>query len=100
VRAFREPEGPHARQNRAVGPWCAWQIEELKPVHVPGARSAHWKPAATVIGRSACSKCRIYIGTMVFVRRKEVLVDALRELPAERRQQLRKSESKLIEFLD
>jgi hypothetical protein len=52
------------------------------------------------IGLVWCSKCRIYTGTMVHVPRDEVLVDALLALPAERQEQLRKSERKLLDYLD
>jgi hypothetical protein len=52
------------------------------------------------IGLAWCSRCRIYTGTMVYVPRDEVLVDALLALPAERQEQLRKSERKLIDYLD
>jgi hypothetical protein len=36
----------------------------------------------------------------VRVAREEVLVDALLDLPAERQEQLRRSERKLIDYLD
>lgn len=37
---------------------------------------------------------------MVFIPRDRVLVDALAHLPAERREQLVRSEAKLIDYLD
>ena len=47
-----------------------------------------------------CSECRVYAGAMVYVPRDEVLVDVLLELSAERQEQLRSSERKLIDYLD
>jgi hypothetical protein len=52
------------------------------------------------LGFAWCSGCRIYTGNMVYVPRDEVLVDALAHLPAEQREQLRRSERKLIDYLD
>lgn len=52
------------------------------------------------IGFAWCSTCRIYSGHMVHVPRKRVLVDALASLPPEQREQLLRSETRLIEFLD
>ncbi|MGW4700057.1 hypothetical protein [Streptomyces sp. NPDC004285] len=52
------------------------------------------------IGFSWCSGCRIFRGSMVFVARKRVLVDALASLPDDQRRRLEASEPALIEFLD
>ncbi len=37
---------------------------------------------------------------MVYIHRKRVLVDALASLPCEQREQIARSETRLIEFLD
>jgi hypothetical protein len=52
------------------------------------------------LGLAWCSGCRVYAGTMVYVRRDEQLVDALAGLPTERRERLGRSELALVEFLD
>ncbi|MEU6342424.1 hypothetical protein ABZ883_15955 [Streptomyces sp. NPDC046977] len=52
------------------------------------------------IGFAWCSGCRIYTGNMVHVPRKRVLVDALASLPADDRDQLRRKEAALIDYLD
>ncbi|MGC0397691.1 hypothetical protein RKD27_000335 [Streptomyces sp. SAI-126] len=52
------------------------------------------------VGFAWCSTCRIYSGNMVHIPRKRVLVDALASLPAEQRERLLRSETRLIEFLD
>ena len=52
------------------------------------------------IGFAWCSGCRIYTGSMVYVPRGEVLVDALADLPVDQREQLKRSERKLIDYLD
>ena len=52
------------------------------------------------IGLAWCSGCRIYTGSMVYVPREEILVDVLAGLPAERRERLRRSERKLVGYLD
>lgn len=52
------------------------------------------------VGFAWCSACRIYSGNMVHIPRKRVLVDALVSLPAERRERLLHSETRMIEFLD
>ncbi|MBT1185259.1 hypothetical protein HET69_14895 [Streptomyces sp. CJ_13] len=52
------------------------------------------------IGLAWCSGCRIYSGDMVHVPRKRVLVDALASLPADDRDQLRRTEAALIDYLD
>lgn len=52
------------------------------------------------IGLSWCSGCRIYSGAMVRVPRDQLLSDALASLPPEHRDQLRASETRLIEYLN
>ncbi|WP_426368397.1 hypothetical protein [Streptomyces sp. E-08] len=52
------------------------------------------------IGFAWCSGCRIFRGSMVYVPRKRVLVDALASLPDDQRERLEGSEPALIEFLD
>ena len=52
------------------------------------------------IGLAWCSGCRVYTGSMVYVPHEEILVDVLAGLPAERREQLRHSERKLVGYLD
>jgi hypothetical protein len=52
------------------------------------------------IGLVWCSCCRIYSGNMVRIPREHVLVDALESLPLEEREGLKRSETRLIEFLD
>ncbi|WP_328792477.1 MULTISPECIES: hypothetical protein [unclassified Streptomyces] len=52
------------------------------------------------IGFAWCSGCRIYSGNMVYVHRKQVLVDALAPLPCAQRERIARSETRLIEFLD
>ncbi|MBB4796162.1 hypothetical protein [Streptomyces nodosus] len=52
------------------------------------------------IGLAWCSTCRIYSGNMVYVPRKRVLVDLLASLPAEQRERLLRSATRLIDFLD
>jgi len=52
------------------------------------------------VGFAWCSGCRIYTGNMIHVPRGAVIVDELAHLPAEQRDQLRRSEWKLIDYLD
>jgi hypothetical protein len=52
------------------------------------------------VGFAWCSGCRIYTGNVIHVPRTEVIVDELDHLPAEQRDQLRRSERKLIDYLD
>lgn len=52
------------------------------------------------IGSSWCSGCRIYTGGMFYAPRSEVLVDELAHLPVEQQEQLKRSESRLIDYLD
>ncbi|MFE6055846.1 hypothetical protein ACFQ6N_34310 [Kitasatospora sp. NPDC056446] len=52
------------------------------------------------IGFGWCSGCRIYSGTMVYVHRKRVLVDALASLSADDRERLLHKEAALIDYLD
>jgi hypothetical protein len=51
------------------------------------------------VGLAWCSGCRIYTATMVHVPRDEVLVDALKDLPSDQQERLRKSELKLVGYL-
>lgn len=51
------------------------------------------------IGLAWCSGCRVYTAAMMHVPRDETLVDALADLPADRQEQLRRSERKLVEYL-
>ncbi len=51
------------------------------------------------IGFAWCSGCKIYTGNMVHVRRDERLVDALAGIPFGQREQLLRSETKLIDYL-
>ena len=51
------------------------------------------------IGLAWCSGCRVYEATIVYVPRDEILADALADLPADRQEQLRRSERKLVEYL-
>ena len=52
------------------------------------------------VGLSWCSGCRVYTGAMVHVPRDRALVDPLALLTVERRDSLRRSEVRLIEYLD
>jgi hypothetical protein len=52
------------------------------------------------IGLVWCPGCRIYVSSLGHVARARVLVDALAALPAERRERLLGSESRLVAFLD
>ncbi|ORT53654.1 hypothetical protein BKD26_37920 [Streptomyces sp. CB03238] len=52
------------------------------------------------IGLAWCSGCRTYSGAMVQIPRTRVLVDALGSLPADECVRLRRSEAKLIDYLD
>ncbi|MEV5751104.1 hypothetical protein AB0L00_25060 [Actinoallomurus sp. NPDC052308] len=52
------------------------------------------------ISLSWCSGCRIYTGTMVHVPRKEALPDALAALPLDEQDRLRRSEVRLISYLE
>ncbi|MFD8637684.1 hypothetical protein, partial [Streptomyces sp. NPDC059656] len=52
------------------------------------------------IGVSWCSGCRIYTSSLVFVPRQHALVDALAALPPEQAERIRRSETRLIDFLD
>lgn len=51
------------------------------------------------IGLGWCSKCMVYAAGMVHVPRGETLVDALAYLPADRQDQLKRSELKLVRYL-
>ncbi|MCL2584400.1 MAG: hypothetical protein FWE35_18290 [Streptosporangiales bacterium] len=51
------------------------------------------------IGLGWCSACRVYGTTMVRVPGDKILADALTELPDERREQLRRSELRLVQYL-
>jgi hypothetical protein len=51
------------------------------------------------IGFSWCSGCRLYSAAMVHIPRDRVLVDALAELPEKQREELERSEWRLIEYL-
>ncbi|MER5876250.1 hypothetical protein ABT119_10040 [Streptomyces sp. NPDC001910] len=51
------------------------------------------------VGLAWCSGCRIYSGSMVHVPRKRVLMDALASLPEDEREQVERSETRLVEFL-
>jgi hypothetical protein len=82
--------------DRRVCVTCGWSIRSYTYRCHP-AKSGSFERC---IGLAWCSKCRIYTGTMVYVRRAEVLVNALAGLPAERQAELRRSESMLIDFLD
>lgn len=52
------------------------------------------------ISLSWCSTCREYSGAMVYVPRGEHLVDLLADLPAPEREQVTRSEAKLLDHLD
>ncbi len=52
------------------------------------------------IGFAWCSGCRIYSGSMVYVPRKRVLMDALAGLAPQERERLKRSEVQLIEYLN
>jgi hypothetical protein len=52
------------------------------------------------VGVVWCSQCRVFDGSMVYVPRDVVLVDALAGLPPKLRYQLRHSDPKLVQYLD
>ncbi|MEU2368917.1 hypothetical protein, partial [Streptomyces pseudogriseolus] len=52
------------------------------------------------VGLAWCSGCRIYSGAMVHIPRTRVLVDALGSLPEDESVRLRRSEAKLVDYLD
>ncbi|MFC9734130.1 hypothetical protein ACFWEO_07910 [Streptomyces roseolus] len=52
------------------------------------------------VGLAWCSGCRVYCGAMVHVPRTRVLVDALASLPEDEAARLRRSEVKLVEYLE
>jgi hypothetical protein len=52
------------------------------------------------VGLAWCPGCRIYSGALVHIPRTRVLDDALASLPADERDRLRRSEVKLVDYLD
>ncbi|MFI9721945.1 hypothetical protein ACIHFE_20165 [Streptomyces sp. NPDC052396] len=52
------------------------------------------------VGLAWCSGCRIYSASMVHIPRRRRLVDVLSELAPEQREHLRRSEARLVEYLD
>ncbi|MFF9688365.1 DUF6083 domain-containing protein [Streptomyces sp. NPDC014623] len=52
------------------------------------------------IGLAWCNGCGVYSGSMVYVPRDQVLVDALAQLPPDERERLGRSETRLIGYLD
>jgi hypothetical protein len=51
-------------------------------------------------GLAWCSTCCAYAGAMVFVPRREHLLDLLADLPASERERLMRSDVKLLDYLD
>ncbi|MFD5110579.1 MULTISPECIES: hypothetical protein [Streptomyces] len=52
------------------------------------------------VGLAWCSGCRIYSSAMVHISRTRVLADALGSLPEDESVRLRRSEAKLVDYLD
>jgi hypothetical protein len=52
------------------------------------------------VGLAWCSTCREYSGAMVYVPQDEQLSDLLADLPVPEREELARSEVKLLDFLD
>lgn len=52
------------------------------------------------VGLAWCSECRIYSSALVYVSRTRVLADTLGSLPEDESVRLRRSEAKLVDYLD
>lgn len=52
------------------------------------------------LGLAWCPGCRIYTTSMVHVPREKILADALAGLPADEQERLRRSERRLVAYLD
>ncbi|KUH40645.1 hypothetical protein ATE80_00110 [Streptomyces kanasensis] len=107
VTMWRAPEGrPRWRKSgtwetvpdgdRRICATCGTAVRSYRHRFHPPASPAFERCVAL----AWCSRCRVYSGAMAHVPRDQVLVDVLAPLPAERRERLERSETRLIEYLD